>query len=115
MESNIKLLRKQHHISQKELGDAIGLSQQLVSRIERDRDKIQIDVLMHLADYFQVSTDCILGYSSKSETPTSMETALMMQAAGGEDRIAEIDKLENMERGQRLLLWNTLIHLKNIL
>jgi transcriptional regulator with XRE-family HTH domain len=115
MQSNIKQLRKQRHISQKELGDAIGLSQQLVSRIERDRDKIQVDVLMNLADYFQVSTDCILGYSCKSDSQTPLETALMMQAAGGEERIAEIDKLESMDPGQRLLLWNTLLHLKDIL
>jgi hypothetical protein len=39
----------------------------------------------------------------------------MMQAASGEERIAEIDKLENMDSSQRLLLWNTLLHLKDIL
>jgi hypothetical protein len=39
----------------------------------------------------------------------------MMQAAGGEERIAEIDKLENMNPDHRLLLWNTLLRLKDIL
>ncbi len=37
MRSNIKQLRKQQNISQKILGEQIGLSQQAISRMERDR------------------------------------------------------------------------------
>ena len=65
MRSNIKQLRKQRNISQKMLGEEIGLSQQVVSRMERDRSKIQVDVLINLADYFHVSTDCVLGYAKR--------------------------------------------------
>ena len=56
MRSNIRQLRKQRNISQKVLGEQIGLSQQVVSRMERDRSKIQIDVLINLAKYFHVET-----------------------------------------------------------
>ena len=52
MKSNIRQLRKQRNISQKMLGEEIGLSQQVISRMERDRSKIQVDVLINLADYF---------------------------------------------------------------
>ena len=64
MKSNIRQLRKQRNISQKMLGEEIGLSQQVISRMERDRSKIQVDVLITLADYFRVSTDYVLGYSA---------------------------------------------------
>ena len=68
MRSNIKQLRKQQNISQKILGEQIGLSQQAISRMERDRSKIQVDVLITLADYFRVMFVRIFcwGYIGKS-------------------------------------------------
>lgn len=115
MRSNIRQLRKERHISQSQLGDAIGLSQQVVSRIERDRDKIQIDVLIHLADYFHVSTDCILGYRRKDDGESSLEKVMMMANTADADVTAEIDKLEQMDERQRMLVWHYLVGLKQLL
>jgi transcriptional regulator with XRE-family HTH domain len=113
MRSNIRQLRKERRISQKELGEALGMSQQVISRMERDRDKIQVDVLMHLADYFQVSTDCILGYQRIPEDISAEDAAEETTAAS--DRVAEIDRLEQMDQNQRVLLWNLLLNLKKML
>jgi len=115
MRSNIRQLRKEKHISQKELGDAIGLSQQIVSRIECDRSKIQVDVLMNLADYFHVSTDCVLGYQRSTDVINPLEEALMMQSAASSETLAVIDNLEQMDRGRRLMLWQRLAELKEYL
>jgi transcriptional regulator with XRE-family HTH domain len=115
LQSNIKQLRKHHHISQRELGEAIGLSQQVVSRIERDRNKIQVDVLMNLADYFHVSTDYVLGYQRKPDRGGNFEKIPLVEAAADADHYAEIDKLEHMAPGEKWVLWNTLVYLKNIL
>ncbi len=62
MQSNIKQLRKEKHISQTDLGRVLGVSQQMVSRIEKDRERIQIRQLIILSEYFGVSTDYILNY-----------------------------------------------------
>ncbi len=62
MQSNIRQLRKEKHISQTELGRILGVSQQMVSRIEKDRERIQIRQLIILSEYFGVSTDYILNY-----------------------------------------------------
>ena len=90
MRSNIRQLRKQRNISQKVLGEEIGLSQQVISRMERDRSKIQVDVLINLAKYFHVSTDCVLGYCVDGEEENPVETALKMQSSASEDIVAII-------------------------
>lgn len=104
MRSNIRQLRKQRNISQKVLGEEIGLSQQVISRMERDRSKIQVDVLINLAKYFHVSTDCVLGYCVDGEEENPVETALKMQSATSEDIVAIIENLERMDRMQRKAL-----------
>ena len=115
MKSNIRQLRKQRNISQKMLGEEIGLSQQVISRMERDRSNIQVDVLINLADYFHVSTDCILGYCADGEEENPMETALKMQAAASEVIVAVMDNLERMDYAKRQRLWQVLAELKQYL
>lgn len=115
MKSNIRQLRKQRNISQKVLGEDIGLSQQVISRMERDRSKIQVDVLLNLADYFHVSTDCVLGYRMDGEANNPMEEALMLQSAANQELLAVIDDLEQMDWAKRQKLWRILAVLKRCL
>ncbi|MCI6888425.1 MAG: helix-turn-helix transcriptional regulator [Lachnospiraceae bacterium] len=115
MESNIRQLRNRNHITQRALGDAMGLSQQIISRMERDRSKIQVDVLIKMADYFHVSTDCILGYEFHDRGEQPISEAIRMQSATAEDMIAVIDNLEQMNTKDRMALWQLLAMLKRYL
>ncbi len=54
-------LRKQRGLSQKELGEAVGLSHKAISTIESGARSTTIEKLILLADFFQVSTDYLLG------------------------------------------------------
>lgn len=54
-------LRKQRGLSQKELGEAVGLSHKAISTIESGARSTTIEKLVLLADLFQVSTDYLLG------------------------------------------------------
>lgn len=54
-------LRKQAKVTQQELADSIGVSFQTVSKWETRINMPDITVLPLLADYFQVSTDQLLG------------------------------------------------------
>ncbi len=54
-------LRKQAKVTQQELADSIGVSFQTVSKWETGINMPDITVLPLLADYFQVSTDQLLG------------------------------------------------------
>ena len=115
MKSNIRQLRKQRNISQKMLGEEIGLSQQVISRMERDRSKIQVDVLMNLADYFHVSTDCVLGYHANGEAGNPIEESLKMQSAADLELAVMVDNLEQMDQARRQRLWQALAILKRCL
>lgn len=97
------------------LGEEIGLSQQVVSRMERDRSKIQVDVLINLADYFHVSTDCVLGYYSDRDGGNPDDTALKMQGATCEDLTGMAEGLEHMDPAKRQAIWNLLMALKRYL
>lgn len=55
----LKYLRKKRGISQDELGQAIGLTQNNISKIENDDISLTIDNLLRLSDFFNVTTDYI--------------------------------------------------------
>jgi len=54
-------LRVLRRLSQKELGEAVGLTSKSISTIESGLRKTTIDKLILLAKFFDVSTDYLLG------------------------------------------------------
>lgn len=58
---NIKILRKQHAITQQKLADLLGLSRPTVSQIEIGERKLSADELIKLADIFNISVEYLLG------------------------------------------------------
>ena len=63
--NRVKELRKERRLRQEELAGRINISQQTVSRIENGDNGLAADILMSLANYFDVSIDYIL-YRSDS-------------------------------------------------
>ncbi|MBQ8943711.1 MAG: helix-turn-helix transcriptional regulator [Clostridia bacterium] len=61
MVKNLKALRKENKISQQQLADAIGVSQQSVNKYENTGVEPDIAVLIKIADYFSVSIDYLIG------------------------------------------------------
>jgi transcriptional regulator with XRE-family HTH domain len=64
--ARIKELRISRNINQKQLGEAIGLSLQAISDIERGYRLTSMEGFVALADYFNVSLDYLVG---RSDTP----------------------------------------------
>ncbi|MFR2487822.1 MAG: helix-turn-helix domain-containing protein [Hungatella sp.] len=60
MDNNLEKLRKSAHLTQHKLGKQLGLSQQVISRLERDISTITLEHLLLLADFYQVSIDYLL-------------------------------------------------------
>lgn len=60
---NLKKLRKNRGLTQKELGAQVGLSKAVVSKYENAMGYPTYDVLIRLAHYFGVTTDYLLGVS----------------------------------------------------
>lgn len=63
MESRIKQLREKRGLIQEILAAELGITQQLLSKYERDITLIKVDILKKIAIYFNVTTDYLLGLS----------------------------------------------------
>ena len=56
-------LRTSHSLNQKQLGEIVGLSHKAISTMESGTRYTTIEKLVQLADYFDVSSDYLLGLS----------------------------------------------------
>lgn len=63
MENRIKQLRENRGLIQEILASELGITQQMLSKYERDVLCIKVDVLKRIAEYFNVTTDYLLGVS----------------------------------------------------
>ena len=64
-EMKLRELREQKGVTQKEVADAIRCTATVYSRYERGEREPDISTLCSLADYFEVSTDTLIGYIKK--------------------------------------------------
>ena len=60
---NLKLLRKQHGLSQQKLADILHVSQQSVYKYENDITSPDIETLVRMADYFNTSIDYLVEHT----------------------------------------------------
>ena len=63
MESRIKQLSQKRGVIQEILAAELGITQQMLSKYERDITLIKVDILKKIAAYFNVTTDYLLGIS----------------------------------------------------
>ncbi|OQQ92002.1 helix-turn-helix domain-containing protein [Ligilactobacillus salivarius] len=68
--NNIKELRKSKRMTQRDLAEAMKVSQQTVGAWETERAIPGADTLSELADYFNVTTDYLLGRPDKKDEDT---------------------------------------------
>jgi transcriptional regulator with XRE-family HTH domain len=69
----LRVLREEKNMSQEELAEAFGLGKAAISGYERGKRTPSFDLLVGLADYFQVSTDYLLGRTDDRTPPEDME------------------------------------------
>ena len=60
-------IRKLKKVTQKQIADGIGASESLYQRYEYGKVKPSYDVIIKLCQYFQVSSDYLLGLSDDPE------------------------------------------------
>ena len=76
MLENLRTLRESAAISQKQLAEAIGVSQQSINKYENHNIEPDIGTLIRIADYFDTSVDYLIGHTSvrrKVENVTAYE------------------------------------------
>lgn len=93
----IKNLRESKELSQKELGDILNISASTIGMWEQNRRNPDKDMLVKIADYFDVSVDYLLGRTSNKNS--NIYTAII----DNHKYTVEIDKGINKEITQEEL------------
>lgn len=95
----LKSLRKEQGISQKELASILFVSQQSIAKWETDRATPNPEMISKIAQYFNVSSDYLLGLSSNKEGLASQITDDDIKFAlfGGEKGISD-EAYEDVKR-----------------
>lgn len=65
MLKNLRELRRKCGMTQKELGNVVGLTQQTINKYENGNAEPNIRTLIALADYFETSVDYLIGRTSE--------------------------------------------------
>ena len=63
----IRDLREDNDLTQREMGEILSCSQRVYSNYERGELDIPTDILIKLADYYDVSVDYLLDRTKKRE------------------------------------------------
>lgn len=71
---NIKELRLQRGLNQPQLGNQLGVSKQCISNWENGNLMPSIDMLIRISDFFNVSTDYLLGRETEESINVSKLT-----------------------------------------
>lgn len=68
MQNRVRELRKEYGLRQEELAGKLNVSQQTISRIEKEGNSLAPEILADLSRFFRVSVDYILCLSDQRRT-----------------------------------------------
>lgn len=94
MANRIKELRKSRGMNQEALASYMGVSQQTISKIERNTDSLSMDILIRLAEYFNVTTDYLLGLSNEKRN-TLIQNRVRSRLEEYNDFVVEYEELSD--------------------
>ena len=82
--TNIRALRRKHHITQEQLAEKLGVSYQSVSRWENDTCYPDMELLPAMSRIFSVSIDQLLGVSEEDKNDKVIEMLKRISKASNE-------------------------------
>ena len=106
----LRSLRKDLGISQKEFGNAIGIDQSKINKLEHGYLEANYNDLIKIANHYHVSIDSLLGLNAKKDTPETEVSNL------GTDQRAIQKLAEKLDDAQASQVYNYMlfvIDLKN--
>ena len=104
MIKNLKSLRKEKGVSQKALGEEIGVSQQSINKYENYNIEPDISTLIHLSKFFNTSVDYLIG---NTEIRQVAEVAMSYNLSQDEmELVNEYRKLSDSAKDAVSLLLN---------
>ena len=99
--NRLKLLREEKGLSQTEVGKIIGLTPQGLGLYENEKRDIPTEYLIKLAEYFDVSTDYLLG-KSDIRNPEEIKFA---NAGGIDTEGLSEEEINEIQRQVEFMRW----------
>ena len=87
----IMLLIKEHKIEQQDLAEFLGINKQTISDWKSGKSKTYLKYIQTISDYFNVSTDYLLGKTDAKNPPA--ETEGLIFHIKDDNLRAEVDEL----------------------
>ena len=108
MESRIKQLREKRGLIQEILAAELGITQQMLSKYEKDVTLIKVDILKKIAAYFNVTTDYLLGVS---DVKRDLQRQMKMNETLDEfyDLVEVYKELDSYDKG---MIWSIIQTIK---
>lgn len=108
MLENLRKLRGSASVSQKQLAEAVGVSQQSINKYENHNIEPDIETMIRIAKYFNTSVDYLIGYST---IPHKAERLLTYELNDEEcDLVNRFRKLSKQQRQCILTLINSYLN-----
>jgi len=101
----LKKLRKERGVSQSSLAEYLQMSQQAIGSWETNRATPDLDTLVQLADYFNVSTDYLLGNDK-----TNSETNAIAAAISNNQNLKNLFQIANISTPNNINAVTNLLH-----
>ncbi len=99
---HITFLRKKKHLSQSDLGKAIGTSGDIIGRYERGLTTPSIEVIINIADTLEVSIDFLVGKSSVEVDKQTLKRLEEIQHLPEPDRNSLLLTIDNFIKATKL-------------
>jgi len=93
----IRKLRKLNDLSQKELGEKLGISESTISNYEANVRQPRVERIKKMADLFDVSTDYLLDYDMDNPELRAIEAAIADEP-GLVDLFEKLKKRDDLKR-----------------
>ena len=104
MSNRIRELREKRGMNQEALARFIGVSQQTISKVERNTDALGVDLLIEISDFFSVTTDYLLGLSDEKRN-LFLENRVNRKIDSYYDLIVEFEELnENNKKVVQVMI-----------
>lgn len=94
MPNRIKELRKKHNMLQDTLARLVGTTQQTISKIENGKVIPSIDIIINIANVFNVSIDYLLCRTNEEQKTLDYGEILMQLASKYSTLLTKLEMLE---------------------
>lgn len=90
--NRIKKLRLERGETLEKLAKYLNVTIQTISNYENEKRDITPEVIIKLAEYFNVSTDYLLGKTDKKNNTNDVETEIMWALSGGYEALNDTNR-----------------------